>query len=116
MKIILSEQCASLTGALGKGYGYAVRKHIKGFYGYRNSRGFVPPDGHLRFIIACAKLAQARTHIVDIQLPEREFRNALTEADIYGIGPVGTYNAKRVIELMRFYSFHNPKLMQYYDE
>ena len=57
-----------------------------------------------------------RTHIVDIQLPEREFRNALAEANIYGIGPVGTYNAKRVIELMRFYSFHNPKLMQYYDE
>ena len=115
MRLFLSENCASLTGALGKGYGYAVRKSKHGFYGYRYGHGHVPPDGHLRFIIACAKLAQMRTHIVDIQLPEKEFRNALTEADIYGIGPVGTYNAKRVIELMRFYSFHNPKLMQYYE-
>ena len=115
MKLILTKKCASFTGSLGKGYGYAVRKHIKGFYGYRNSRGHVPPDGHLRFIIACAKLAQMRTHIVDIQLPEREFRNALAEADIYGIGPVGTYNAARVNEFMRFYSSLSPTLMQYYE-
>ena len=115
MKIILSEQCASFTGSLGKGYGYAVRKHIKGFYGYRNSRGHVPPDGHLRFIIACAKLAQTRMHIVDIQLTEREFRDALTEANIYGIGPVGTYNAARVNEFMRTYRSFEPKLMQYYE-
>ena len=115
MKLILTKKCASFTGSLGKGYGYAVQKRKSGFYGVRFSRGHVPPDGHLRFIIACAKLAQMRTHIVDIQLTEREFRNALAEADIYGVGPVGTYNAKRVIELMRFYSFHNPKLMQYYE-
>ena len=115
MKIILSENCASLTGALGKGYGYAVRKHIKGFYGVRFSRGHVPPDGHLRFIIACAKLAQMRTHIVDIQLTEREFRDALTEANIHGVGPVGTYNATRVNEFMRFYSSLSPTLMQYYE-
>ena len=115
MKLILTENCASLTGALGKGYGYAVRKSKYGFYGYRYGHGHVPPDGHLRFIIACAKLAQARTHIVDIQLPEREFRDALTEADIYGIGPVGTYNATRVIEFLRTYRHLQPRLMQYYE-
>ena len=116
MKLILTENCASLTGALGKDYGYAVQKRKSGFYGARFSRGHVPPDGHLRFIIACAKLAQMRTHIVDIQLPEREFRDALTEADIHGIGPVGTYNAARVIEFLRTYRHLQPKLMQYYDE
>ena len=114
MELFLSKKCISLIGSIDKSTGYSIRHRGKRFFGMRSPKGFVPPDGHLRFIIACAKLAQARTHIVDIQLPEREFRDALAEADIYGIGPVGTYNAERVIELMRFYSFHEPKLMQYY--
>ena len=115
MKLILTQQCASFTGSLGTGYGYHVQHRKHGFFSKRNSLGHVPPDGHLRFIIACAKLAQARTHIVDIQLPEKEFRNALAEADIYGVGPVGTYNAKRVIEFMRTYRHLQPRLMQYYE-
>ena len=80
MRIILSSQVVSLTGSLGKGYGYAVRRHHLGFYAVRNSKGVVPPDGHLKFILTCAQLAQMRTHIVDILVTASELRDALDEA------------------------------------
>ena len=80
MQIFLSNQVVSLTGSLGKGYGYAVRRNKNGFYGVRNSKGVVPPDGHLKFILTCAQLAQMRTHIVDIRLTADELREALDEA------------------------------------
>ena len=79
MKLILSVYCTSFTGALSKSYGYAVRKHNNGFYGYRNSRGDVPPDGHLRFIIACAKLAGG-LYVADIEIDSIELACALKEA------------------------------------
>ena len=80
MQIFLSNQVVSLTGSLGKGYGYAVRRNKNGFYGVRNSKGVVPPDGHLKFILTCAQLAQMRTHIVDIRVSAIELLEALNEA------------------------------------
>ena len=80
MQIFLSNQVVSLTGSLGKGYGYAVRRHHLGFYAVRNSKGVVPPDGHLKFILTCAQLAQMRTHIVDIRVSAIELLEALNEA------------------------------------
>ncbi len=80
MQIFLSNQVVSLTGSLGKGYGYAVRRNKNGFYGVRNSKGVVPPDGHLKFILTCAQLAQMRTHIVDIRVSAIELLDALKEA------------------------------------
>lgn len=85
MEIILSENCKSLTGSLGRGYGYFIvgrwsRKDVKyRFYAQRSKWG-VPADGHLRFIFACADIAQSKLHIADIRVSRRELVFALWEA------------------------------------
>ena len=80
MKIILSNQCESLTGSLGSGFGYSIQRQRKGFFSKRNSKGKVPPDGHWRFIVACAELAKNGLHISDVQVSHDELYIALTEA------------------------------------
>lgn len=84
MEIILSEQCESLTGSLGRGFGYYIKTHKskKGkprFFSQR-SKHQVPRDGHLRFIFTCAQLAQNKLHIVDVKVSRMELRSALCEA------------------------------------
>jgi hypothetical protein len=80
MEIILSKQCESLTGCLGRGFGYYIRSTKKGrFFGQR-SKHSVPPDGHLKFILTCAQLAQNRLHIADIKVSREEVKKALYEA------------------------------------
>lgn len=84
MEIFLTEQCKSLTGSLGRGFGYSIRpyKSKKGvrFFAKRDSKGVIPHDGHWRFIVACAKLAQNKLHIEDIQVDWLELQTALYEA------------------------------------
>ena len=85
MEIILSKQCESLTGSLGRGFGYFIvsrwsRKDVKYRYYSQRSRWDVPPDGHLRFILTCAILAQSKLHIADIRVSAKEFRQACKEA------------------------------------
>ena len=85
MEIILSKQCEALTGSLGKGYGYYIRRarHQDGsvrFFSQRSKHPPIPHDGHLRFIFACAELAQLKTHITDIRVPRKELSDALWEA------------------------------------
>ena len=82
MEIILSKRCESFTGSLGKGYGYHIQRRKNGFFAKRNSNGEIPADGHLRFILACAELAQMKTHITDIRVPRCEFQSALSEAGV----------------------------------
>ena len=100
MQLILSKQCESLTGSLGSGYGYAVQKRKSGYYAVRNTKGIVPPDGHLRFILKCAELAQMKLHIVDVQVPGWEIYQAVEEAgynpDDFSIQVSVLYNATRV--------------------
>ena len=107
MKLILSKQCESLTGSLGSGYGYAVRKSKKGFYGYRYGHGNVPPDGHLRFILKCAELARLKLHIVDIQVSGTEIFYALDEAGYnplnFEIRRYATYDATDVFNFKQKY-------------
>ena len=79
MKLILTSYCTSFTGTIQKGHGYAVQRRKSGFYGRRNTRGDVPPDGHLRFIIACAKLAGG-LYVADIEIDSIELACALKEA------------------------------------
>ena len=86
MEIILTKQCESLTGSLGKGFGYYIHKRtdLDGktrFWGVRQAKGEIPANGHLRFILACAELAQMKTHISDIRVPRKELIYALWEAD-----------------------------------
>ena len=84
MEIILSKQCEALTGSLGKGFGYSIqrRRDHKGRYHFysQRSKWNVPPDGHLRFIFACANIAQMGLHISDIRVPRKELSDALWEA------------------------------------
>ena len=80
MEIILSDRVKSLTGSLGYGFGYSIRRRGNGFFSMRNPKGNVPPDGHWRFIKACAELALQEVHIVDILVTAKELRDALDEA------------------------------------
>ena len=85
MEIILTKQCEAFTGSLGKGYGYYIRRarHQDGsvrFFSQRSKHPPIPHDGHLRFIFACAELAQLKTHITDIRVPRKELSDALSEA------------------------------------
>jgi len=80
MEIILPPTCASLTGTLNKKHGYAIRERKGHFYGLRNPRGSVPPDGHWRFIADCAELAASGLIIADIRVPHDELFDALIEA------------------------------------
>ena len=110
MNIILSKQCESLTGTLGRGYGYCIesRRTKKGslyHYAKRNSKGPVPPSGHWRFIVLCAQLAQNRLHIADIAVQGLEICQALQEAGFdtdHFNGNVSTfYNAREVLGFAR---------------
>ena len=85
MEIILSKQCESLTGSLGKGFGYFIqgRRGHDGsvrFFSQRSKHPPIPIDGHLRFIFTCAELAQMGLHVSDIRVPRKELSDALWEA------------------------------------
>ena len=83
MKIILSKQCESLTGMLNSSLGYHIEHRKNGFFSKRNQRGIVPPDGHWRFILTCAQLAQNKLHIADIRVSREELKQAMYEARIF---------------------------------
>ena len=83
MRVILSKQCLSLTGMLRTDLGYHLVERENGFYARRNSKGSVPPDGHLRFIFLCAELAQSKLHITDIKVDWLELHTALYEAKCF---------------------------------
>jgi len=85
MEIILSEQCLSLTGCLGRGYGYFIQRRRSHdgsvrFCSQRSKHPPIPRDGHLRFIFLCAELAQNRLYLSDILVPKHELEDALREA------------------------------------
>ena len=80
MEIILSKQCESLTGSLGQGFGYHIQRRNNGFFAKRNSKGDTPRDGHLRFILSCAEIAQSKLHITDIRVYRTELVLALWKA------------------------------------
>ena len=80
MKVLLSEQCLSLVGTLERGLGYHLQRRKNGFFAKRNTKGFVPPDGHWRFIVLCAETAHHKLAITDIQVSWEELYDALYEA------------------------------------
>ena len=109
MKIILSNHCDSLVGALDKSFGYHIQHRKNGFFTKRNTKGRVPPDGHWNFIVICAKLAQNGVYLSDIELHWTELYDALHEAYHFPaadhVGWNGreavktTYNARDIINL-----------------
>ena len=73
MEIILSSNCKSFTGSIGRGFGYSIQRRKNRFFAKRNSKGVVPPDGHWNFIVSCAELAKAGLHISDIKLMKERY-------------------------------------------
>ncbi len=85
MEIILSKLCKALTGSLEKGLGYHIQGRAdldgkKRFWGVRQSNGKIPSDGHWRFIVLCAEMAQYGLYIKDIKVSGYELKAALQEA------------------------------------
>lgn len=113
MKIIISPMCESITGSLGSGFGYHIQRRKNGFFGKRNTKGIVPPDGHLRFILTCANLAKIALHISDIEVNWLELQEALYEARKfqasehvrrnYNDKNKATYNARDIINLTNLF-------------
>ena len=109
MRLYLTKQCESLTGSLGTGYGYHIQHRKNGFFAKRNAKGTVPPDGHWRFIVACAQLAYAKLHVTDIEVHWMELQTALYEAHHFVASEIircnyayrdkVTYNAADIINL-----------------
>ena len=83
MKVILEEHCLSLVGTIERGLGYHIEHRKNGFFSKRDQRGHVPPDGHWRFIVLCADMAQNKLYITDIQVSREELEKALYEAHIF---------------------------------
>ena len=113
MEIILSKQCEYLTGSLGRGFGYHIQRRTENdgtirFWGVRQSKGAVPPDGHWKFILSCVNLAQSKLHITDIRVAYQEVWNALNEAcicvSILGVDPPKFYNAQDILNLKNMYN------------
>ena len=82
MELILSKQCESLTGSLGRGFGYHIQHSNNGFFVASNTNGNLPPDGHWKMICACANLAEMKLHVTDIKVSAEEVAVALSEAGL----------------------------------
>ena len=86
MEIILTKNCMSLTGSIGRGFGYFIQARRgkgsnKRFFSQRSKHG-APPDGHWKMICACANLAEMKLHIADIKVEQQELIEALREAGV----------------------------------
>ena len=68
---------------LERGLGYHLERRKNGFFSKRNQKGFVPPDGHWRFIVLCAEMAQNKLYITDIKVGWFELQTALYEAKCF---------------------------------
>ncbi len=90
----------SLAGMLERGLGYHLQRRKNGFFAKRNSKGFVPPDGHWRFIVLCAELAHNGLYITDIQVDWAELTIALTEAHHFIASDAVFRNGKRHIKIL----------------
>ena len=81
MKVYLSNMCTSLVGLLNPELGYFLVKRKDTFFSQR-SRWGAPRDGHWRFIVLCAEIAQNHLYISDIEVKSKELGTALKEARI----------------------------------
>ena len=79
MRVLLSNMCLNLAGLLDPALGYFLVKRGDNFYSIRSKWG-APPDGHWRFIVLCAELAQNGLYISDIVVSQTEVMKALRES------------------------------------
>lgn len=101
MEVILSKQCLTLAGMLQRGLGYCLQQQKGRFFAKRNSKGYVPPDGHWRFIVLCAEMARNGLYITDVRVSGGEMAGALLEAGLHTCAALAisknTYNAEEVL-------------------
>ena len=93
--------CLSLVGMLDPELGYHLEHRKNGFYAIRNNTP-APPDGHWRFIVLCAELAQNGLHISDICVPRKELKAALREAHHFVAAShlkLSEYSARDILNL-----------------
>ena len=93
--------CTSLVGMLNPELGYHLEHRKNGFFSVRNNTG-APPDGHWRFIVLCAELAQNGLYISDICVPRKELKAALREAHHFVAAShlkLSEYSARDVLNL-----------------
>ena len=82
MEVILANTCESFTGSIDRSLGYSIQRRKNGFFAKRNSKGIIPHDGHWRFILTCAELAQKHLYLSDIRVSHQELSEALSEAGL----------------------------------
>jgi len=92
MEIILTPHCKSVTGSLGKGYGYHIQRRKNHFFAKRNSLGVVPTDGQLRFIFDCAHIARMNIYFADVKCSAKELAAALHDAGKHAAAERVNYN------------------------
>ena len=100
--------CTALAGMLNPELGYFITQRPQGFFSQRSKHG-APPDGHWRFIVLCAELAQNGLYISDIKVDWLELQNALYEAKCFTASEQvrrnyadkckATYNARDILNL-----------------
>lgn len=105
MEIILARTCKSITGSLGKSYGYSITKRDGKFYSIRSPKGPRIRDGHLRIIFTCAELARDGFLIADIDIRGEELLQAAREANVEmeTILPDVQYNAHDIRRIKTYY-------------
>ena len=79
--------------------GYYLQKRKDNFYAARK-RGFVPPDGHWRFIVLCAEMAQNGLYITDIRVNWTELVIALRKAHHFIASDAVFRNGERHIKIL----------------
>ena len=93
--------CTALAGMLNPELGYFITQRPQGFFSQRSAHG-APPDGHWRFIVLCAEMAQNHLYISDIQVSRKELRSALREARQFVAArqlKLETYHARDILNL-----------------
>ena len=93
--------CTALVGMLKPELGYFLVQRGGSFFSQRSRHG-APPDGHWRFIVLCAELAQNGLHISDICVPRKELKAALREAHHFVAAShlkLSEYSARDILNL-----------------
>ena len=95
MKLITTSNIETISGKIDSYTGYFLRakRSNSGDYSIYSCRrkGYIPPDGHWRFILMCAELAYQGLYATDVLVPGKELYLALREAHHF----VAADNVKR---------------------
>ena len=107
MRLITSSRVATISGKIDSYTGYFLRV-TRSRSGKRTifscrRRGYVPRDGHWRFILLCAEMAHAGLYVSDIVVDGNELYLALIEAHHWvaadSVKKYMTYNFHHIINL-----------------